>query len=188
MCVHNGVQQTFKGKVLNMPISRAQKADTVQALSDMLNDSETVVVFQHGKLTVAEFTDLRVKSRAQGGTAKVTKNRLMTRALKGTRFESLEPLFKGTTAIIVSKDPVAAAKVTFDFAKDNDKISIIGGAMGSKVLDKAGVEALAKLPSLDQIRGSLVGLLQAPATKIARVLVAPAQNVVGVLAAQGRKG
>lgn len=170
-----------------MPISRAQKADTVQALSDMLNANETVVVFEPKGLTVAEFTDLRVKARAQGGTAKVTKNKLMARALKGTRFESLEPLFKGTTAIIVSKDPVAAAKVTFDYAKQNDKLTIIGGAMGTKVLDKAGVEALAKLPSLDQVRGKIVGLLQAPATKIARVLVAPAQSVVGVLAAQGRK-
>lgn len=170
-----------------MPISRAQKADAVQALSDMLNDNETIVVFEPKGLTVAEFTDLRVKARAQGGTAKVTKNKLMARALKGTRFESLEPLFKGTTAIIVSKDPVAAAKVTFDYAKANDKVSIIGGAMGTKVLDKAGVEALAKLPSLDQVRGTIVGLLQAPATKIARVLVAPAQGVIGVLAAQGRK-
>lgn len=169
-----------------MPISRAQKADTVQALTDMLDSSETVVVFSHTGLTVAEFTDLRVKSRASGGIAKVTKNKLMSRAIKGTRFETLEPLFKGTTAIIVSKDPVAAAKVTFDFAKGNDKVTITGGAMGSKLLDKSGIEALAKLPSLDQVRGGLVGLLQAPATKIARVLVAPAQNVVGVLAAQGR--
>src|SRR5690606_36047375 len=131
---------------------------------------------------VAEFTDLRVKARAQGGTAKVTKNKLMQRALKGTRFEAFDSMFKGTTAIIVSKDPVAAAKVTFDFAKGNEKISIVGGAMGTKVLDRAGVEALAKLPSLDQLRGSIVGLLQAPATKIARVLQAPAQNVIGVLA------
>lgn len=170
-----------------MPISRAQKADTVQALNDLMQSNECVVVLKHEKLTVAEFTDLRVKSRAQGGTAKVTKNRLMARALKGTRYEALEPLFKGTTAIIVSKDPVAAARVTFDYAKGNDKIAIIGGAMGSKVLDRAGVEALAKLPSLNEVRGKLVGLLQAPATKIARVLVAPAQAVVGVLAAQGRK-
>lgn len=170
-----------------MPISRAQKADTVQALSDMLNDSETVVVFQHAGLTVAEFTDLRVKSRAVGGSAKVTKNKLMSRALKGTRFEALDSLFKGTTAIIVSKDPVAAAKVTFDYAKGNDKISIVGGAMGAKVLDKAGVEALAKLPSLDQVRGQIVGVIQAPATKLARILQAPAQQLIGVTAAQGRK-
>ncbi|MCB1538029.1 MAG: 50S ribosomal protein L10 [Rhodospirillales bacterium] len=169
-------------------MSRAQKADTVQALSDMLASSETVVVFQHKGLTVAEFTDLRVKSRAQGGLAKVTKNRLMTRALKGSRFEALEPLFKGTTAIIVSKDPVAAAKVTFDYAKGNDKISIVGGAMGAKVLDRAGIEALAKLPSLDQLRGQIVGVLQAPAAKIARILQAPAQQLIGVTAAQGRKG
>jgi large subunit ribosomal protein L10 len=171
-----------------MPISRAQKADTVQALSDMLNANETVVVFEPKGLTVAEFTDLRVKARALGGTAKVTKNKLIVRALKGTRFESLEPLFKGTTAIILSKDPVAAAKVTFDYAKGNDKVSILGGAMGAKVLDKAAVEALAKLPSLDQLRGTIVGVLQAPATKLARILQAPAQQLIGVTAAQGRKG
>ncbi len=171
-----------------MPISRAQKADTVQALTDMLNANETVVVFEPKGLTVAEFTDLRVKARAQGGTAKVTKNKLMARALKGTRFESLEPLFKGTTAIIVSKDPVAAAKVTFDYAKGNDKLSILGGAMGTKVLDKAAVEALAKLPSLDQLRGKIVGVLQAPASKLARILQAPASQLIGVTAAQGRKG
>lgn len=170
-----------------MPISRAQKADTVQALNDMLQNNETVVVFEHKGLTVAEFTDLRVKSRASGGTAKVTKNRLMLRALKGTQFEALEPLFKGTTAIIASKDPVAAARVTYDFAKGNEKIAIVGGAMGAKVLDKAGVEALAKLPSLDEVRGTIVGLLQAPATKIARILQAPAQQLIGVTAAQGRK-
>ncbi len=171
-----------------MPISRAQKADAVQALSDMLNANETVVVFEPKGLTVAEFTDLRVKARALGGTAKVTKNKLMARALQGTRFESLEPLFKGTTAIIVSKDPVAAAKVTFDYAKGNDKISILGGAMGTKVLDKAAVEALAKLPSLDQLRGKIVGVLQAPASKLARILQAPASQLIGVTAAQGRKG
>ncbi len=171
-----------------MPISRAQKAETVQALSDMLKNSETVVVFENKGLTVAEFSDLRVKSRAAGGVAKVTKNKLMALALKGTRFESLEPLFKGTTAIVVSTDAVAAAKVTYDYAKDNDKIAILGGAMGDKVLKASDVQALAQLPSLDALRGKLVGLLQAPATKIARVLQAPAQQLVGVTAAQGRKG
>lgn len=171
-----------------MPISRAQKAETVQALSDMLKNSETVVVFENKGLTVAEFSDLRVKSRAAGGMAKVTKNKLMTLALKGTRFESLEPLFKGTTAIVVSTDAVAAAKVTYDYAKDNDKIAILGGAMGDKVLKASDVQALAQLPSLDALRGKIVGLLQAPATKIARVLQAPAQQLIGVTAAQGRKG
>lgn len=170
-----------------MPISRAQKADTVQALSDMLQNNESVVIVSHNGLTVQEVSDLRVKLRAQGGSFKVTKNRLIARAIKGTRLEALEPLFKGTTAIALSSDAVAAAKVTFEFAKDNDKVSIIGGALGTKILSVADVKSLAQLPSLDALRGKLCGLLQAPATKIARVLVAPAQAVIGVTAAQGRK-
>lgn len=170
-----------------MPISRAQKAETVQALNTILQNNKTVVVFENKGLTVEDFSNLRVKLRAEGGVVKVTKNRLMTLALKGTEFEGLEPLFKGTTAIAVSSDPVAAARVTYDFAKENEKIAIIGGAFGSKVLDLGGVEALAKLPSLNQIRGTLVGLLQAPATKMARVLQAPAQSMVQVTRAYGDK-
>ena len=96
-------------------------------------------------------------------------------------------MFKGTRAIAVSKDPVAAAKVSYEYAKGNEKLKIIGGAMGDKPLSKAEVEALAKLPSLDALRGKIVGLLQAPAVKLARILQAPAQAVIGVTAAQGRK-
>jgi large subunit ribosomal protein L10 len=170
-----------------MPISRAQKADTVQSLSELLQNNETVVVVEPKGLTVAEVTDLRRKLRAEGGSYKVTKNTLVARALKGTRFEGMVPMFKGTTAIAVSKDPVAAAKVAYEYAKDNEKLKIIGGAMGEKPLSKAEVEALAKLPSLDALRGKIVGVLQAPAAKIARILQAPAQQLIGVTAAQGRK-
>lgn len=171
-----------------MPISRAQKAETVQAYSELLQGNESVIVLSPNGLTVAEVTELRSKLRAEGGSYKVTKNRLMTLALKGSRYENLEPLFKGPTAIAVSSDPVVAAKIAYEYAKGNDKISIIGGALGEKSLSKAEVEALAQLPSLDALRGKLVGLLQAPATKIARVLQAPAQQLIGVTAAQGRKG
>lgn len=170
-----------------MPISRAQKAETVQAYSDLLNNNETVIVLEPKGLSVAEVTVLRGKLRAEGGSYKLTKNRLMTIALKGTRYEGLEPLFKGTTAIAVSSDPVVAAKVAYEFSKGNDKLSIIGGALGEKSLSVAEVVALAQLPSLDALRGKLVGLLQAPATKVARVLQAPAQQLIGVTAAQGRK-
>jgi len=170
-----------------MPISRAQKADTVQSLSEMLQSNETIVVIKPEGLTVAEVTSLRTKLRAEGGSYKVTKNTLIALALKGTRFEGMAPLFKGTTAIALSKDPVAAAKVTYEYAKTNDKVVILGGAMGDKPLSKAEVEALAKLPSLNALRGQIVGLLQAPATKIARILQAPAQQLIGVTAAQGRK-
>jgi large subunit ribosomal protein L10 len=170
-----------------MPISRAQKADTVQALSNLLESSETVVVVQPHGLTVAEITDFRRKLRAEGGSYKVTKNTLIARALEGTRFAGMAPMFKGTTAIAVSKDPVAAAKVAYQYAKENDKLKIVGGAMGEKPLSKAEVEALAKLPSLNELRGKIVGVLQAPAAKIARVLQAPAVQLVGVTAAQGKK-
>lgn len=170
-----------------MPISRAQKAETVQAQNSMLQGTEAVIVVQHKGLTVDDITDLRVKLRAEGGSFKVTKNKLITRALTGTRFEALESLFKGTTAIAISVDPVAAAKVTYEYAKDNDKITILGGALGTKVLTVAEISALAQLPSLDALRGKICGLLQAPATKLARVLQAPASALIGVTAAQGRK-
>jgi len=170
-----------------MPKSQAQKTETVQALSNLLQMNETVVVLNPQGLTVAEDMDLRSKLRAEGGSFKYPKNTLMTLALKGTRFEGLSPLFKGPTAIALSKDPVAAAKVVYDFAKGNEKIKILGGSMGDKALSKADVEVLAKLPSLNQLRGKLVGLLQAPAVKVARILQAPAQAVIGVTAAQGRK-
>lgn len=170
-----------------MPISRAQKAETVQAYSELLQNNETVIVLEPKGLTVAEVTELRSKLRAEGGSYKVTKNRLMTLALKGSRFENLESLFKGTTAVAASSDPVVAAKIAYEYAKGNEKLSIIGGALGEKTLSKAEIEALAQLPSLDSLRGKLVGLLQAPASKIARVLQAPAQQLIGVTAAQGRK-
>lgn len=170
-----------------MPKSQAQKTETVQALSKLLQDIETVVVVDP-RLTVAEDMDLRSKLRAEGGSLKKPKNTLMKLALKGTRFEGLTPLFKGPTTIAVSKDPVAAARIVYDFAKGNDKVKILGGAMGDKPLSKADVEMLAKLPSLDQLRGKIVGILQAPASKLARIMQAPAQAVIGVTAAQGRKG
>ena len=171
-----------------MPISRAQKAETVQALSNLLQSNETVVIVEPKGMTVAEVTDFRRKLRAEGGSYKVTKNKLIARALEGTRFAQMAPLFKGTTAIAVSKDPVAAAKVAYEYAKENEKLKIIGGAMGEKSLSKSEVEALAKLPSLDSLRGKIVGILQAPASKIARIMQAPAQQLIGVTAAQGRKG
>jgi len=170
-----------------MPKSQAQKADTVQALSKLLTSNETVVVLEPLGLTVAEVSDLRSKLRAEGGSYKVPKNTLMLLALKGTRFEAMTSLFKGPRAIAVSKDPVAAAKVSYEYAKGNEKLKIIGGAMGEKALNKSEVEALAKLPSLDALRGKIVGLLQAPAVKLARILQAPAQALVGVTAAQGKK-
>lgn len=170
-----------------MPKSQAQKAETVQALGTLLQSTETIVAFTSNKLTVAEDMDWRRKLQAAGGQGKLPKNTLMKLALKGTRFEGLTPLFKGPTTIAMSQDPVAAAKVIYEFAKGNDKVKILGGAMGDKVLSVSEVEALAKLPSLDELRGKIVGVLQAPAAKIARIMQAPAQAMIGVTAAQGRK-
>ena len=168
-------------------MNTTQKAEAVTALNETLNDSGSVVVCHYKGLTVAEITDFRSKLRELGGSFKVAKNTLAKRALKGTDYEGLEDLFAGPTGIAVSQDPVAAAKVAHEFAKENDKLIILGGGLGADVLDKAGVEALAKLPSLDELRSKLVGLFQAPATKIARVLQAPAQQVVGVTKAYGEK-
>jgi large subunit ribosomal protein L10 len=126
--------------------------------------------------------------RAAGGGVKVAKNRLVKLALQGTDVAHIADLFKGPTVIAYSKDPVAAAKVSIDFAKNNEKLVILGGAMGKTNLSPDGVKALASLPSLDELRGKIVGLLQAPATRVAQVVAAPAAQVARVVGAHARKG
>jgi large subunit ribosomal protein L10 len=165
-------------------VNRQEKAELIETLQSTLNASTTIVVTHQVGMTVAESSDLRGKMREAGAGFKVTKNRIAKLALKGTRYEELEGLFTGPTAIGTSEDPVAAAKALVDYAKGNDKLTIIGGSMDGKTLDKAGVEALAKMPSLDELRGKLVGLLQAPAAKIARVTQAPAGKVARVVKAR----
>jgi large subunit ribosomal protein L10 len=165
-------------------VNRQEKAELIETLQNTLNASSTVVVTHQVGMTVAESSDLRAKMREAGAGFKVTKNRIAKLALKGTRYEELDGMFTGPTAIGTSEDPVAAAKALVDFAKDNDKLTIIGGSMDGKTLDKAGVEALAKMPSLDELRGRLVGLIQAPAAKIARVTQAPAGKVARVIKAR----
>jgi large subunit ribosomal protein L10 len=165
-------------------VNRQEKAELIETLQTTLNASSTVVVAHQVGMTVAESSDLRAKMREAGAGFKVTKNRIAKLALKGTRYEELEGMFTGPTAIGTSADPVAAAKALVDFAKDNDKLTIVGGSMDGKTLDKAGVEALAKMPSLDELRGTLVGLIQAPAAKIARVTQAPAGKVARVIQAR----
>jgi large subunit ribosomal protein L10 len=165
-------------------VNRQEKAELIETLQTTLNASSTVVVTHQVGMTVAESSDLRAKMREAGAGFKVTKNRIAKLALKGTRYEELEGMFTGPTAIGTSADPVAAAKALVEFAKDNDKLAIIGGSMDGKTLDKAGVEALAKMPSLDELRGKLVGLIQAPAAKIARVTQAPAGKVARVIQAR----
>ncbi|MEK9855609.1 MAG: 50S ribosomal protein L10 [Rhodobiaceae bacterium] len=165
-------------------MNRQEKAELIETLQTTLTASSTVVVTHQVGMTVAESSDLRAKMREAGAGFKVTKNRIAKLALKGTRYEELEGMFTGPTAIGTSADPVAAAKALVDFAKGNDKLTIIGGSMDGKILDKAGVEALARMPSLDELRGKLVGLIQAPAAKIARVTQAPAGKVARVVKAR----
>lgn len=170
-----------------MGMSRAQKEAEIQELNERFERDETIIITHYSGLSVAEITDLRAQLRAEGATLKVTKNSLAKRALVGTKFEQTTDLFSGPTAVASSQDPVAAAKAVQKYAKGNEKLIIIGGAMGSQVLDVDGVKALAAMPSLDELRSKLVGLLVAPATKIARVLQAPAQQMVGVTKAYGEK-
>ena len=166
-------------------MDRAQKEATVSGLNRTLGEVNLVVVTQQSGLTVYESMMLRRKVREAGAGFKVTKNRLTRLALEGTKFQALQPLMTGPTALAFSEDPVAAAKVCVEFAKQNEKLTIIGGALGEQLLDLDGVQALAKLPSLDELRGTLVGLLQTPATKVAGVLQAPAGQLARVFSAYG---
>ena len=171
-----------------MGMSRAQKEAEVKELNERFSNEELVVVTHYTGLSMPELSDLRSQLREEGASFKVTKNSLAKLALKGTKFEQLEEMFTGQTGVATSQDPVAAARIAHKFAKGNDKLIILGGAMGEMILDAAGVEALAKLPSLDEIRSKLVGLLQAPAQKIASITAAPARELVGVTKAYGEKG
>ena len=168
-------------------MNRQEKAELIETLQTTLNVSTTVVVAHQVGMTVAESSDLRAKMREAGAGFKVTKNRIAKLALNDTPHTALESLFTGPTAIGTSTDPVAAAKVLVEYAKGNDKLTIVGGSMDGKTLDKAGVEALAKLPSLDELRGRLVGLVQAPAAKLARVAQAPAGKVARVIQARAHQ-
>ncbi len=168
-------------------MDREQKQKLVTSLTLALAETSCVVVTHQTGMTVAEVTDLRRQMRAAGASFKVTKNRLARRALTGTKFEQLSSLFTGPTAIAYSQDPVAAAKVAVEFAKKNDKLSIIGGALGLVQLDAEGVKSLATMPSLDELRAKFVGLLQTPATRVAGVLQAPAAQLARVLSAHAEK-
>lgn len=164
-------------------MDRSNKEKLVAALNASLSDTVCFVITHQRGMTVAEVTRLRSQMRAAGASFKVTKNRLARLALKGTKFEQLSTLFTGPTAIAYSRDPVAAAKVAVEFAGKNDKLAIVGGALGSQQLDAAGIRSLATMPSLDELRGKLIGLVQAPATKIAGILQAPAAQLARVLSA-----
>ena len=168
-------------------MDRAQKAESIETLKGVFADAGAVVVTHYMGLTVAEMTELRRRLRKEGAALKVVKNRLAQKALDGKAGQGGEALFKGPVAIAYGPDPVSAAKVATQYAKDNDKFVVIGALMGETVLDAKGVGALATLPSLDQIRAQLIGLLNAPATKIAGVLQAPAGQLARVFNAYATK-
>ncbi len=166
-------------------MDRAQKKELVAELNRTFTETSVVVVTRNLGLTVAQSTALRVKMRDAGASYKVAKNRLARIAAEGTPYAAISDLLTGPTALATSPDPVAAAKIAVEFAKTNDKLEIVGGAMGDTVLDANGVKALAELPSLDELRAKIVGLIQAPATKIAQVVQAPAGQLARVFGAYG---
>ncbi|MDG6093931.1 50S ribosomal protein L10 [Acetobacter sp. AN02] len=169
-------------------MDRTEKREFVASLAAVFAGTSMVVVTRNDGLTVADVTDLRRKVRAAGATYKVAKNRLATLALDGTQFEGIKPLLKGPTALAWAADPVAVAKVIVEFAKTNEKLVLLGGALGTQTLNADGVKALAELPSLDTLRAQLVGLISTPATRIAGVLQAPAGQLARVTGAWARKG
>ena len=169
-------------------VQRTEKEQLVASLNRAFTEATAVVITRQSGLSVSEISDLRRKVRAAGGRFKVTKNRLARRALSGTKYEGLADLLTGPTAIAFSSDAVAVAKVAVDFSKTNEKLVIAGGALGARVLNPEGVKALATLPSLDELRGKIAGLLKAPQTKVAGVLQAPAGMLARVVQAYAQKG
>lgn len=169
-------------------VDRVEKKECVEALSEVFKTAAVVVVAHYSSLNVAQMQDLRRRMRAAGATVRVAKNRLVKIAVQGTKAESIAPLMRGPTLIAYSDDPVAAPKVAVAFAKDHEKLVILGGAMGATALTVDGVRALATLPSLDELRAKLVGLIQAPAAKLVRLTTAPAAKLARVVSAYAEKG
>lgn len=168
-------------------MDRAQKRQLVSTLNEAWKDAGVVVVAHYKGMTVAQMTEFRKRMKEAGGSVKVAKNRLAKLALKDTSAEGIADLLKGQTCVAYSDDPISAARVSVKYSKENDKLVILGGTMGTTVMDAGAVKALAELPSLDELRAKLIGLVQAPATKIARVLKEPGAKLARVLQAQGAK-
>ncbi len=169
-------------------MERADKQKFVSDFNEVLSNTGVAVVAHYAGLSVSQMTQLRAAAREAGGTVKVAKNRLVKLALQGTELEHISDLFTGPTVIVYSDDPVAAPKAAANFAKDNEAFKILGGALGSTNLDAAGVNSLATMPSLDELRGKLVGMIQTPASRIAQVTSAPAGQLARVFNAYAEKG
>jgi large subunit ribosomal protein L10 len=168
-------------------MDRAEKAQNIEALKAEFTGHTLVVVAHYTGLTVSELTELRRQMRKADASVQVTKNRLARIAIRDTDHANLDGLFRGPTAIALSRDPVAAAKVATAFAKDNEKFVVLGGSLGGQLLDVDGVKALATLPSIDALRGKLLGLIVAPATRIAGILQAPGGQLARVISAHANK-
>ena len=168
-------------------MDRAAKSELVTTLHGVFKDTGVVVVAHNTGMVAAQSADFRSKVKAAGGTVKVAKNKLAQLALKETDAEPLSKLLTGPTILAFSKDPIAAAKAAVAYAKGNDKLVILGGAMGKTILDANGVKALAELPSLDELRAKIIGLLNAPATKIARTIKEPGAKLARVIQAKASK-
>jgi len=168
-------------------VNRQEKSDLVKTLHNTFEGSTSVVVVHCNGLTVSESTELRNKMREENCNFKVTKNKIARLALKETKYRYMDDMFKGPTVIGSSNDPVMAAKVLVNFAKDNEKLIIIGGGLEDKPLSKTDVEALAKLPSLNDLRGKIVGLLQAPASKLVRLTMEPASQVLRTISQKSKQ-
>ena len=170
-----------------MAKTRAQKQEWIDTTTDQVKSAEILLIAHYKGLTVAEITQLRANVRAAGAGFKVTKNLLVKRALVGSNYEKLSDLFKGPTAVAYAKDPVSAAKALSEFSKKNDKLVLVGGAFGDTILDKAGIQQLASLPSMDELRSKIIAILQTPGTRIASVLQAPAGQLARVFNAYATK-
>jgi large subunit ribosomal protein L10 len=168
-------------------VDRTEKKEAVASLNEVFKNTSVVVVAHYSGLTVAQMQNLRRQMRQAGASVQVAKNRLAKIALEGTHVASIGSLMKGPTLIAYSDDPVAAPKAAVAFAKDNDKLVILGGAMGTTVLNTEGVKSLATMPSLDELRAKLVGLIQAPATKLAQLTTAPAAKLARVFGAYANR-
>jgi large subunit ribosomal protein L10 len=168
-------------------VLRAHKAQVIEELNAVFDETGVVVVTHYKGLTVAEISDLRSRMRAAGASFRVTKNKLAQRAMDGTPFAILSPMFTGPTAIAFSKDPTAAPKIVAEFGKKNEKLQIVGGGLSGTILDAASVRALADLPSLDQLRAKLIGLLNTPASRLVGLLQAPGGQVARALAARAEQ-
>lgn len=179
-----GGLNNLKGELI---LNRTEKQETVAGLNAAFQGSDLVIVTHNNGLDAGQTYNLRNQTRTNGLSYKVAKNRLAKIAIKGTNFEGLFDMLNGPTGLVLSKDPVAGAKVVAAFAKENPNLVIVGGVMGTSVLDAKGINTLATMPSLDQLRGKLIGLIQAPATKIAGVVQAPAGQLARVMQAYADK-